>query len=135
MTGIDWVFVLGTAAILLTPGPTNTLLAAAGLAQGFRRAAPLVAALVLPFLALGLYLHWGASDKVELAREFATAPKSNAAYNAYNAARADVRQYGTAEVPLHLRNAPTKLMKELGYGAEYQYDGFLRHSIMSVIRI
>lgn len=40
------------------------------------RAAPLVAALVLPFLALGLYLHWGASDKVELAREFATAPKS-----------------------------------------------------------
>lgn len=35
MTGIDWVFVLGTAAILLTPGPTNTLLAAAGLAQGF----------------------------------------------------------------------------------------------------
>ncbi|WP_447747522.1 c-type cytochrome biogenesis protein CcmI [Pseudomonas nicosulfuronedens] len=40
------------------------------------RAAPLVAALVLPLLALGLYLHWGASDKVELAREFATAPKS-----------------------------------------------------------
>ncbi|WP_448682111.1 c-type cytochrome biogenesis protein CcmI [Pseudomonas nicosulfuronedens] len=40
------------------------------------RAAPLVVALVLPFLALGLYLHWGASDKVELAREFATAPKS-----------------------------------------------------------
>ncbi|AOU92708.1 LysE family translocator [Achromobacter ruhlandii] len=42
MTGIDWVFLLGTAAILLTPGPTNTLLAAAGLARGFRRAAPLV---------------------------------------------------------------------------------------------
>jgi len=40
------------------------------------RAAPLLVALVLPFLALGLYLHWGASDKVELAREFATAPKS-----------------------------------------------------------
>lgn len=42
MTGIDWVFLLGTAAILLTPGPTNTLLAAAGLARGFQRAAPLV---------------------------------------------------------------------------------------------
>lgn len=40
------------------------------------RAAPLVAALVLPFLALGLYLHWGASDKVALTREFATAPHS-----------------------------------------------------------
>ncbi|MBB4866235.1 cytochrome c-type biogenesis protein CcmH [Pseudomonas nitritireducens] len=40
------------------------------------RAAPLAAAVILPFLGLGLYLHWGASDKVELAREFATAPKS-----------------------------------------------------------
>lgn len=40
------------------------------------RAAPLIAALALPLLALGLYLHWGASDKVELAREFAQAPKS-----------------------------------------------------------
>ena len=40
------------------------------------RAAPMIVALVLPFLALGLYLHWGASDKVALAREFATAPHS-----------------------------------------------------------
>src|SRR5690606_17784007 len=36
--------------------------------------------------------------------------------------RADVRQYGTAEVPMHLRNAPTKLMKQLGYNKGYQYD-------------
>ena len=38
------------------------------------------------------------------------------------AARRDVREYGTQEVPIHLRNAPTKLMKELGYGTGYQYD-------------
>jgi putative ATPase len=52
----------------------------------------------------------------------ATCPKSNAAYVAFGEARADVREYGSAEVPLHLRNAPTKLMKQLGYGREYQYD-------------
>src|SRR3546814_14813619 len=48
--------------------------------------------------------------------------KSNAGYVAFNAARADVRAEGTAAVPLHLRNAPTKLMKSLGYGKGYQYD-------------
>src|SRR5690606_3815812 len=48
--------------------------------------------------------------------------KSNAAYAAYNAAKADVHQYGTAEVPMHLRNAPTELMKQLGYNKGYQYD-------------
>jgi putative ATPase len=41
---------------------------------------------------------------------------------AFNAAKRDVREYGTQEVPMHLRNAPTKLMKELGYGTGYQYD-------------
>ncbi len=51
----------------------------------------------------------------------AVAPKSNAAYNAYNAARADVENDGSLEVPLHLRNAPTRLMKELGYGKQYRY--------------
>jgi putative ATPase len=51
----------------------------------------------------------------------AVAPKSNAAYVAYGEARADVEQFGTLEVPLRFRNAPTKLMKELGYGAGYQY--------------
>jgi len=51
----------------------------------------------------------------------ACAPKSNAVYLGYKAALADVRQNGSREVPLHLRNAPTKLMKNLGYGDEYRY--------------
>jgi putative ATPase len=58
----------------------------------------------------------------QVAIYLATCPKSNAAYVAFGEARADVREYGSAEVPLHLRNAPTKLMKQLGYGREYQYD-------------
>jgi putative ATPase len=49
------------------------------------------------------------------------APKSNAAYVAYNRAREWVRQDGTRPVPEHLRNAPTKLMKALGYGKAYRY--------------
>lgn len=52
----------------------------------------------------------------------ACAPKSNAAYNAYKAARAKVEETGTLEVPMHIRNAPTKLMKDLGYGKDYRYD-------------
>ena len=51
----------------------------------------------------------------------ASAAKSNAVYKAYNQARADIKEYASAEVPVHLRNAPTKLMKELGYGKEYRY--------------
>ncbi|MDH3319603.1 MAG: replication-associated recombination protein A [Betaproteobacteria bacterium] len=51
----------------------------------------------------------------------AVAAKSNAAYNAYNAARAFVSEDGTRPVPLHIRNAPTKLMKNLGYGKDYRY--------------
>ncbi|MCX7250789.1 MAG: replication-associated recombination protein A [Burkholderiales bacterium] len=51
----------------------------------------------------------------------AVAAKSNAGYNAYNAAKAFVKQDKSREVPVHLRNAPTKLMKELGYGHEYRY--------------
>ncbi len=51
----------------------------------------------------------------------AVAPKSNAAYAAFNEARADVEQFGTLEVPTRLRNAPTRLMKELGYGEGYRY--------------
>ncbi len=58
----------------------------------------------------------------QLAIWLAVAPKSNAAYMAYNKARDAVRQGGTLEVPMHLRNAPTKLMKGLGYGKGYQYD-------------
>ncbi|SEO89598.1 putative ATPase [Luteibacter sp. UNC138MFCol5.1] len=58
----------------------------------------------------------------QLAIWLAIAPKSNAAYMAYNKAKATVKQMGTLDVPMHLRNAPTKLMKGLGYGKDYQYD-------------
>lgn len=51
----------------------------------------------------------------------ATSPKSNSAYNAINSALELVEKTGNLPVPLHLRNAPTKLMKELNYGKEYQY--------------
>jgi putative ATPase len=51
----------------------------------------------------------------------AVAPKSNAVYVAYNEARALVRKEGTRPVPMHLRNAPTKLMKDLEYGKGYRY--------------
>lgn len=51
----------------------------------------------------------------------ASAPKSNAVYMAYNEAKRAVKEHASLEVPLHLRNAPTKLMTELGYGEEYRY--------------
>ena len=51
----------------------------------------------------------------------ACAAKSNAVYTAAKAAAADVRKHGSLEVPMHLRNAPTRLMKELGYGDNYRY--------------
>lgn len=51
----------------------------------------------------------------------ACAPKSNAAYTAYNTARIDAANTGSLEVPVHLRNAPTKLMKQLDYGKAYRY--------------
>jgi len=51
----------------------------------------------------------------------ATAPKSNASYIGIDAALAEVRKSGALPVPLHIRNAPTKLMKELGYHAGYKY--------------
>jgi len=52
----------------------------------------------------------------------ATAPKSNSSYKAYGAAVRDAREHGTLPVPLPLRNAPTSLMKDLGYGKGYVYD-------------
>ena len=52
----------------------------------------------------------------------ATSPKSNAAYSAIRAAQAEVRQHGVRPVPLGLRNAPTRLLKQLNYGADYQYS-------------
>ena len=51
----------------------------------------------------------------------ACAPKSNAVYTAMNSAMRSAREKGSLEVPLHLRNAPTRLMKELGYGKDYRY--------------
>ena len=59
----------------------------------------------------------------------AVAPKSNAVYKAFNEAKALIKKGGTLPVPMHLRNAPTKLMKELNYGKNYRYahdeeDGF-----------
>jgi putative ATPase len=51
----------------------------------------------------------------------ACAAKSNATYVAYNRARAFIKQDGSRPVPAHLRNAPTQLMKQLGYGREYRY--------------
>ncbi|MFA7678951.1 MAG: replication-associated recombination protein A [Pigmentiphaga sp.] len=51
----------------------------------------------------------------------ASAAKSNAVYNAYNAARRYVQEHGSAPIPMHLRNAPTKLMKTLGHGKAYRY--------------
>ena len=57
----------------------------------------------------------------QAATYLATAPKSNAAYKAMQAAAADVKAHGALPVPLHLRNAPTSLMRELGYGRDYKY--------------
>ncbi len=63
----------------------------------------------------------------------ATAPKSNRTYVAWQRAMKDAEAGGTLPVPLHLRNAPTRLMKDLGYGKEYKYphdfaDGFVREN-------
>ena len=52
----------------------------------------------------------------------ATSPKSNSAYAAIGSALSMVKQEGHLPIPLHLRNAPTKLMKELNYGANYKYS-------------
>jgi putative ATPase len=52
----------------------------------------------------------------------ACCPKSNAAYVAYKAARADAESLGSLDVPLHIRNAPTRMMKEMGWGKGYRYD-------------
>ncbi len=51
----------------------------------------------------------------------ACAPKSNAVYNAYKAAMAEAKASGSLDVPIHLKNAPTQLMSELGYGKDYRY--------------
>ena len=58
----------------------------------------------------------------QLTLYLASTAKSNAAYAAFKQAQRDVREHGTQEVPMHLRNAPTTLMKSLGYSKGYQYD-------------
>ncbi len=58
---------------------------------------------------------------IQAALYLATAPKSNAAYMCYHKVRADIQRTGSLPVPLHLRNAPTTLMKEVGYGRGYRY--------------
>jgi putative ATPase len=63
----------------------------------------------------------GALALAEAAVYLATAPKSNAIYKAYGQAVEDVRQTRNEPIPIHLRNAPTKLMAELGYGENYRY--------------
>jgi len=75
---------------------------------------------------------WDAYDRIgspegelalaEVVLWLAAAPKSNAAYTAYKQAMAAVERHGSQPVPLHIRNAPTKLMKGLGYGKGYRYD-------------
>jgi len=57
----------------------------------------------------------------ECAVYLAIAPKSNTVYNAWKEAQRDAQKYGSADVPLHLRNAPTGTMKSLGYGKDYAY--------------
>lgn len=57
----------------------------------------------------------------QVAIYLATAPKSNAVYTAHKGVQEDIRRHGTLPVPLHIRNAPTDLMKDLGYGANYRY--------------
>jgi putative ATPase len=51
-----------------------------------------------------------------------TAPKSNAGYKAFGAAKRSAKQYGSLAPPMHILNAPTKMMKEIGYGQGYEYD-------------
>jgi putative ATPase len=82
-------------------------------------------ALMLGISALESYRLLGSPEGdlalAHLAVHLACAPKSNSVYKAFGAARADARKFGPLPVPLHIRNAPTKLMKELGYGQGYQY--------------
>ena len=87
-------------------------------------------ALRLALDAAEVYERLGSPEgELALAECVAVAPKSNAVYKAFNEVRALVKKDGTRPVPMHLRNAPTKLMKELDYGKGYRYahdeeDGF-----------
>lgn len=82
-------------------------------------------ALTLALEAAAVYERLGSPEgELTLAQAIlylAVAPKSNASYVAYNDAMRDAKESGSLDVPLHIRNAPTKLMKELGYGKNYRY--------------
>ena len=82
-------------------------------------------ALMLGISALESYRLLGSPEGdlalAHLAVHLACAPKSNAVYVAFGEARDDARRLGPLPVPLHIRNAPTRLMKDLGYGKGYQY--------------
>ncbi|MBW2322312.1 MAG: replication-associated recombination protein A, partial [Deltaproteobacteria bacterium] len=67
----------------------------------------------------------------QVAVYLATAEKSNSIYSAYDAALADAREKGALPVPLHIRNAPTRLMKDLGYGRGYRYAHDFEDAIVS----
>jgi len=83
-------------------------------------------ALPLAIAARDAYVFLGSPEGelalAEAAIYLASAPKSNRIEEAWNAVRAQVRRDGSRPVPLHLRNAPTKLLRALDYGKEYQYD-------------
>ena len=64
---------------------------------------------------------------IQLAEYLANSKKDNRAYLASHQAKSDVKEYGNLEVPLHFRNAPTKLMKQIGYGKGYEYDHDLQN--------
>ncbi|NOX26243.1 MAG: replication-associated recombination protein A [Deltaproteobacteria bacterium] len=61
----------------------------------------------------------------------ATAPKSNAVYSAYNKVKEEIKNTGSLPVPMHIRNAPTKMMKELGYGKGYKYAHDQPHALVA----
>ncbi|MBI1820400.1 MAG: replication-associated recombination protein A [Nitrospirae bacterium] len=82
-------------------------------------ALPIAVAAQQAFQAVGLAEGW--IPLSQAVTYMATAPKSNASYMAYKNALEAVKKRGSLPVPLHLRNAPTSLMKELGYGEGYQY--------------
>jgi putative ATPase len=83
------------------------------------QALPITVAAMQAFHFIGL--PEGTLALAEAAVYLATAPKSNALYVAYGAAERDVREMENMPVPLHIRNAPTRLMKDLGYGKDYKY--------------
>ncbi len=66
---------------------------------------------------------------IEAAIYLALAPKSNALYKGYSLIKKDIQKYLSLEVPLHIRNAPTKLMKDSGYGKDYQYSHDFKDAI------